>query len=146
METLDSVRTHARIYSNLDSHAKAEVPPAGHLHRRLEGHGEERHEEVGEGEAHQEVVVDVPETPVEDDGDDDEHIVDDGEEDDGEDDGDLDYKERNFQVGVFFLTHRDVLFCKQIVGINLNLECRSTWEGGSGILSQHPPILLPHSL
>ena len=88
----------------------------------------------------------MPQPPVEDDRDDDEHIVDDGEEDDGEDDGDLDYKERIFQVGVFFLTHRDVLFWKQIVGINLNLEWTSTWKGWGGILSQHSPILLLHNL
>ena len=112
VETLDSVRTHARIYSNLDSHAKAEVPPAGHLHRRLEGHGEERHEEVGEGEAHQEVVVDVTEPPVEDDGDDDEHIVDDGEEDDGEDDGDLGDQENKIQVGLLLWTDVDVIIWK----------------------------------
>ena len=31
----------------------------------VEGHGEAGHEEVGEGEADQEVVVDAPELPVE---------------------------------------------------------------------------------
>ena len=96
----------------MNSHVLTEVPPSGHLDRGLEGHGEERDEEVGEGEAHKEVVVDVPETPVEDDRDDDQHIVDDREEDDGEDDGDLGDQEHKIQVGLLLRTDGDVIIWK----------------------------------
>ena len=39
--------------------------PAKKLLRRIEGHGEACNKEVGEGKADQEVVVDAPQLPVE---------------------------------------------------------------------------------
>ena len=48
---------------------------------------------------HQEIVVDVAKAAVEDDGDDDEDIVDDGEGDDGEDDDALQDEQSDLEVG-----------------------------------------------
>ena len=77
----------------------------------LEGHGEDGHGEVCEGEADQEVVVDVTEATEEHDGADDEDIVDDGEDDDGEDDEALDDVEGEVEVGQELLAaKRDVCF------------------------------------
>ena len=54
---------------------------------------------------YQEIVIDVTETAVEDDGDDDEDIVDDGEDDDGEDDDALEDEQGDLQVGLSLLAH-----------------------------------------
>ena len=54
---------------------------------------------------YQEIVIDVTEATVEDDGDDDEDIVDDGEDDDGEDDDALQDEQGDLQVGLPLLAH-----------------------------------------
>ena len=54
---------------------------------------------------YQEIVIDVTEAAVEDDGDDDEDIVDDGEDDDGEDDDALEDEQGDLQVGLSLLAH-----------------------------------------
>ena len=54
---------------------------------------------------YQEIVVDVAKAAVEDDGDDDEDIVDDGEGDDGEDDDALQDQQGHFQVALSLLAH-----------------------------------------
>ena len=54
---------------------------------------------------YQEIVIDVTEATVEDDGDDDEDIVDDGEDDDGEDDDALQDQQGDVQMGLPLLAH-----------------------------------------
>ena len=54
---------------------------------------------------YQEIVIDVAEATVEDDGDDDEDIVDDGEGDDGEYDDALQDQQGHFQVALSLLAH-----------------------------------------
>ena len=64
---------------------------------------------------HQEIVIDVAEATVEDDGDDDEDIVDDGEDDDGEDDDALQDEQSDLEVGGLLplLAHWYVLLCNE---------------------------------
>lgn len=87
------------------AHCETEVPLASDLDGCLEGHRKKSNKEVGEGKADQEIVVDVAKAAVEDDGDDDEDIVDDGEGDDGEDDDALQDQQGHFQVALSLLAH-----------------------------------------
>jgi hypothetical protein len=104
----DGGRVHVHRVPEV-THEEAEVPPPRDLHGRLEGHREERDKEVGEGEADQEVVVDMTKTTINNNRNDDQNIVDNGEDDDGDDDGTLEDEEGELQLGVFLLSEGTVM-------------------------------------
>ena len=68
-----------------------EVPLARDFHGGVEGHGEAGHEQVGHGQRHQEVVIDMPQLVVPDDADDHEQVGKDGQDNDEDEDGRLEY-------------------------------------------------------
>ena len=76
---------------------------------------------------HQEIVVDVAKAAVEDDGDDDEDIIDDGEGDDGEYDDALQDQQGHFQVALSLLAHWDVLlWATRRINRSIELKNRTT--------------------
>ena len=70
-------------------HSNTWVSPAIKLLRCIEGHGKAGDEEIGKGEADQEVVVDAPQLPVEEHAGDHQQVGEDRHNDDGSEKGSL---------------------------------------------------------
>ena len=82
-----------------DNVSQHHIIPAKDLLRGIKCHGEAGHEEVSEGEADQEVVVDTAQLPVEEDAGDDKEVGENGHEDDEDKDDCLaDVEERDMEV------------------------------------------------
>ena len=73
--------------------------PSKNLLGRVEGHGKAGDEEIGKGEADQEVVVDAPQLPVEEHAGDHQQVGEDRHQDDREEDDDLaNIRESDFEL------------------------------------------------